>query len=168
MFELNIGNGSLTTPETMLLNSDQKSNVQDKIDAISTLANCIVKNEGFITITRQTEIVSAKGTPQSFLYQTYITYLSQTTDGFVVALSKSLCKREGTSMLHFSNFIHDERLHENFFGQDEPEKKIVAAITQHYILEKQASLSKEEIEELEKYRDEQLSQSKSIYKKRQL
>jgi len=161
MFELNIGNGCLLASETMLLNSELKSTVQDKIDAINTLANRVVENEGFIAITRQTEILSAKGFRQSFSYKTYITYLSKVSNGFSV----SLCKSDGTEMLHFSDDFNDDRLHEDFFGQDKPEKKIAALVVQHYILEKCETLSPEEIEELKKFRDEQLSQSETINKK---
>lgn len=165
MFELNIGYGCLPTDETILLNIDLKSSVQDKIDAINSLANCVVENEGFIAITRQTEILSTKGTKESFSYKTFITYLPKVSDGFSVGLSKCLCKSDGTSMLHFSDNFHDDRLHEDFFGQDEPEKKIAALLTKHYILENLTSLSPEEIEELEKFRAEQLEQNESVLKK---
>ncbi len=165
MFELNIGNGFLPTSETILLNSDLKSSVQDKIDAIITLANCVVENEGFIAITRQTEILSAKGTPESFSYKTFITYLPQVCEGYSVGLSKSLCKSNGTSMLHFSEYFHDDRLHEDFFGQDKPKERIAALIAKHYILEKHTFLSPGEIEELTKFINEQPSQNESIHKK---
>ncbi len=161
MFELNIGNGSLPASTTSLLNSNLKSSTLDKIDAIKTLANDLVENEGYISITRQTEIISAKGLRQSISYKTYITYLSEVRNGLNVGLFKS----DGTEMLHFSDSINDDRLHENFFGQDEPAKKISYLLAQHYILEKHDSLSPDEIEELEKFRDEQLSQDKNIHKR---
>ncbi len=160
-FKLNIGNGKLPTAETMLLNSDLKSSTNDKIDAINTLANSVVENEGYIEITRQTEIISAQGLKHSFSYETYINYLSKVRNGFSVGLFKS----DGTEMLHFSDSFNDDKLHEDFFGQEEPAKKIASLLAQHYILGKRESLSPEEIEELEEFRDKQLSQNEGIHKK---
>ena len=68
MFELNIGNGSIPTSETAVLNSALNTSIQDIIESIKSIADRVVENEGYIGISRQTEIISAKGLKQTISY----------------------------------------------------------------------------------------------------
>lgn len=160
MFELNIGNGSIPTSETAVLNSTLNTSIQDIIESIKSIADKIVENEGYIGISRQTEIISAKGLKQTISYMTYITYLIESKNGFSV----SLCKSDGKEMLHFRDNFNDDKLHENFYGQEAPATKIAHLLAQHYMLEKQETLSVDDIEELKKFQDELLDQSVKIHK----
>jgi len=128
IFELNMGNGCLPTSETVLLNEEFNSTVINIVSNIKSLADKLVENEGYILIRKCPKWYLLKDLKK--LYN--IIYIPVNKNGLTVIL----CNSNNHEMLRFNDTFHDDKLHEDLFGQKNPSQKIASSLIRHYMIKK--------------------------------
>ena len=133
-------------------------------EAILWISTEIVAHQGYIQITRTTEIISASGLSHNYSYDTYLTYLHKIRNGTTVHLTRS----DGEKMLTFNDNGNDDSLHKDFYGHVYPDEQIAFLLTKHFLQGRRKDLSEEQVQglqsymiELQAYIDKQITKGRS-------